>query len=201
MCQAQARWLKTGDDTDVSELEKTGQEDETLPLHMTRLYIRLSALAAVVGGLLRIAASFAPVLLSSNLERQSLYFAVDVCLTLGFAGFWWRTSKTVGRLGTIGLAMFVTGIAIVRASAFISAVDVYPAGALLTAGGAIVVSVGAWSAHRMADWVPLAFVLSTLLGILGSVTSNAGGFFVWSGVIFGLAFAGVGCQLWISSSA
>jgi hypothetical protein len=97
--------------------------------------------------------------------------------------------------------MFVTGIAVVRAGAFISTVDVYPVGALLTAGGAIVVSVGAWRAHRIAGWVPMAFVLSTLLGISGSVTSNAGGFFVWSGVTFGLAFAGVGCQLWTSSSA
>ena len=95
--------------------------------------------------------------------------------------------------------MFLTGIATVRASAFISAVDVYPAGALITAAGVIVVSAGAWVAHRMSGWVPLAFVLSTLLGILGSLTSNAAAFLVWSGVMFGLAFAGVGRQMWIRS--
>jgi hypothetical protein len=167
---------------------------------MTRSFVRLSAKAAIAGGLLRVAASFAPAILRSNLERQSLYLAVDVCLTLGFAGFWWQSSKNLGRQGAVGLAMFVTGIAVVRASAFISAVDVYPTGALLAAGGAIVVSMGAWIARMMAGWVPLAFVLSTLLGILGSITSNSGGLLVWSGAIFGLAFAGVGRQLWISSN-
>ena len=164
---------------------------------MTRPFVRLSAQAAIVGGLLRIAASFAPLLIPSNLARQSLYFAVDVCLTVGLVGFWWQGSKDFARRGVIGLAMLLTGIAAVRASAFISAVDVYQAGALITAAGVIVVSAGAWIVHRMSGWVPLAFVLSTLVGILGGVTSNADAFLLWSGVIFGLAFAGVGRQMWI----
>ena len=166
---------------------------------MTRPFVYLSAQAAIVGGLLRIAASFAPLLVRSNLARQSLYFAIDVCLTVGLVGFWWQGSKDFGRRGVIGLAMFLTGIATVRASAFISAVDVYPAGALITAAGVIVVSAGAWVVHRVSGWVPLAFVLSTLLGILGSLTSNNAAFLVWSGGMFGLAFAGVGRQMWIRS--
>jgi hypothetical protein len=95
--------------------------------------------------------------------------------------------------------MFVAGIATVRASAFISAVDVYPAGALITAGGAILVSASAWAAHKLPRWVPLAFALSTLLGVVASV-ANAGALLVWSGVIFGVAFAGLGRQTWIRLS-
>jgi hypothetical protein len=166
---------------------------------MTQPFVRLSAQAAIVGGLLRIASSFAPVLIRSNLARQSLYFAIDVCLTVGLAGFWWQSSKDFGRRGVIGLAMFVAGIATVRASAFISAVDVYPAGALITAGGAILVSASAWAAHKLPRWVPLAFALSTLLGVVASV-ANAGALLVWSGVIFGVAFAGLGRQTWIRLS-
>jgi hypothetical protein len=167
---------------------------------MPRPFARLSAEAAVIGGLLRAAASFTPAFIRSNLERQFLYFAIDVCLTIGLAGFWWRGSKDFSRRGVVGLAIFLAGIATVRASVFISAVDAYPAGALLTAGGVIVVSASAWVAHKVSGWVPLAFVVSTLLGVVGSVISNAGMLFVWSGVIFGLAFAGLGRQMWIFSN-
>jgi hypothetical protein len=161
---------------------------------MTRL--RLSAQAAIFGGLLRIASSFAPLLIGSNVARQSLYFAIDVCLTVGLVGFWRLGSKDFGRGGVIGILMFLTGIAAVRASPFISAVDVYPAGALMTAVGATLLSAGAWRAHKLSRRVPLAFTLSILLGVVASA-ANAGALFVWSGVIFGVACAGLGRQMWI----
>ena len=63
---------------------------------MIRPFVCLSAQAAIVGGLLRIAASFVSLLAPSNLARQSLYFAVDVCLTVGLVGFWWQGSKDFG---------------------------------------------------------------------------------------------------------
>jgi hypothetical protein len=46
----------------------------------------------------------------------------------------------------------------------------------------------------------VAFVLSTSVGIIGSVVQDANALFVWSGVIFGIAFAGLGFEMWTSRS-
>jgi hypothetical protein len=55
---------------------------------MTRLtLVRTGGLAAIAGGVLGAAASFAPVVIGSDLQRESLYIVVDLCLTVGLAGF------------------------------------------------------------------------------------------------------------------
>ena len=54
--------------------------------------------------------------------------------------------------------------------------------------------------RHVSGWVPVAFVLSTFVGIIGSVVQDANALFVWSGVIFGIAFAGLGFEMWTSSS-
>ena len=50
----------------------------------------LGGAAAVAGGALRAAASFAPVLIHSDTGRECLYIAVDVCLTIGLVAFYRR---------------------------------------------------------------------------------------------------------------
>ena len=46
----------------------------------------------------------------------------------------------------------------------------------------------------------VAFVLSTFVGITGSVVQDANALFVWSGVIFAIAFAGLGFEMWTSQT-
>jgi hypothetical protein len=46
----------------------------------------------------------------------------------------------------------------------------------------------------------VAFVLSTFVGILGSVVQDPNALFVWSGVIFGIAFFALGFEIWTSGS-
>jgi hypothetical protein len=168
---------------------------------MTRLtLVRAGGLVAIAGGLLRTAGSFAPVVIRSELARESLYIAIDVCLTVGLIGFYLQRSKSIGWLGAAGLALALGGIATVRANRAISTVDLYPAGALAIACGVIVVSARAWMAHKISGWIPAAFLLSTLVGIVGNVVQDANSLFVWSGIIFGLAFAGLGFEMWTSSS-
>jgi hypothetical protein len=130
--------------------------------------------------------------------RESLYIVVDVCLTAGLIGFYVQRSKSLGWPGAAGLAIALGGIATVRANRAISTVDLYPVGALATACGVIVVSARAWGVRKISGWVPVAFVLSTLVGTIGSVVQNANPLFVWSGVIFGIAFAGLGFETWTS---
>jgi hypothetical protein len=168
---------------------------------MTRsTFVRARGLAAIVGGVLRAAASFAPVVIDSDIARESLYIVVDVCLTIGLVSFNARHSKSIGWPGATGLALGLVGLATVRANRVISTVDLYPAGALATACGVILLSSRAWVARRIPGWVPVAFLLSTLVGLIGSYVRGANALFVWSGVIFGVVFAGLGLEMWKSAS-
>jgi hypothetical protein len=66
--------------------------------------------------------------------------------------------------------------------------------------GTIALSVSAWLDRQIRGWVPAAFVLSTFLGLVGTLSQGAGVWFVGSGVMFGIAFAGLGIDAWISAS-
>jgi hypothetical protein len=168
---------------------------------MTRpTLLRAAGLVAIMGGALRAAASFAPVVIHSDIERESLYVVVDLCLSIGLVGFNARHSKSIGWPGAAGLALALVGFATVRANRAISTVDLYPAGALAIACGVILLSARAWVAHQIPGWVPVAFLLSTLVGLIGSYVRGANALFVWSGVIFGVAFAGLGVEMWKSAS-
>ena len=168
---------------------------------MTRsTVIRVGGLAAIAGGALRAAASFAPVVIDSDIARESLYIVVDVCLTIGLVGFSARHSKSIGWPGATGLALALVGLVTVRANRAISTVDLYPAGALATACGVILLTSRAWVARRIPGWVPGAFLLSTLIGLTGSYVKGATALFVLSGLIFGVAFVGLGVEMWRSGS-
>ena len=58
-------------------------------------------------------------------------------------------------------------------------------------------------AHQLAKqirgWVPIVFILSTLVGVVGTVIQGASVLFGWSGVMFGVAFAGLGVETWRST--
>lgn len=166
---------------------------------MTRVtLVRTAGLVAIAGGLLRTAASFATIAIDSELARELLYIVIDVCLTVGLVGFYAQRSKSLGWSGTAGLALALVGIATVRANRAITTVDLYPAGALAIACGVIAVSGSGWVARTISGWVPAAFLLSTLVGIIGSLVQHTDVLFVGSGVIFGMAFAGMGFAVWTS---
>jgi len=146
---------------------------------------------AVVGGALRAVASFAPTLIQSDLVRESVYVVVDVCLASGLLAFYSRPQGQ-GRWGAAGLTLALAGLSTIRANRLISTTDLYAAGALATALGVIAISVSAWLVGQIRGWVPAAFILSTLLGLAGTLVHGASVLFVWSGVMFGIAFAGLG---------
>ncbi|HEX9083745.1 MAG TPA: hypothetical protein VF836_03315 [Gemmatimonadaceae bacterium] len=82
----------------------------------------------------------------------------------------------------------------------ISGADLYPVGALAIACGVMVLTIRAWIVNRIRGWVPAAFTFSTLVGVVGSVVQGANVLFVCSGVMFGIAFAGLGVETWTSTS-
>ena len=157
--------------------------------------IRAGGMAAIIGGVLRAAASFAPNA-GSNVEQQLLYLTVDMFLLLGLLGFYELRHHEAGRTGAFGFLLALFGLVVVRSSRAIPGFDLYPLGALVFVGGLIALCGSAWIAKTLAFWVPAAFVVSTLLGLVGTVADNSGRLFVLSGVLFGAAFAGLGREVW-----
>jgi hypothetical protein len=156
--------------------------------------IRAGGTAAVVGGILRAAASFAPSF-GSDSERQILYLVVDMFLLLGLLGFYELRDQDVGRTGALGFLLALFGLVVVRSSGVVSGLDLYPVGAVAVAGGLIVLCGRAWSVKTLRVWVPTVFVVSTLVGLVGTVAGNSARLLVASGVLFGAAVAGLGLEM------
>jgi hypothetical protein len=125
---------------------------------------------------------------------------IDICLAVGLLAFYSQRSKSLGRWGTCGLAVALVGVATVRMDRLMPAGDLYPAGALAIACGAMTLTIRAWIAKEIHGWVPTAFTCSALVGVLGSVVQGTNALFVCSGVMFGIAFSGLGVETWSSAS-
>jgi hypothetical protein len=152
-------------------------------------------MAAIVGGILRAAASFAPGV-GSDLEQQMLYLLVDMFLLLGLLGFYELRHQDVGRTGAFGFLLALFGVLVVRSSRVIPGLDLYSVGALALVGGLIVLCGRAWRVRVLAVWVPTTFIISTLVGLVGTGAGNSEWLFVVSGVLFGAAFVGLGREMW-----
>ena len=157
--------------------------------------IQAGAMAAVAGGLLRIAASFAPVVIASGSSRELLYVVVDLCLIAGLFAFYVSRRASLRWPGTCGFVAALVGLAIVRANR-VSPVDLYPVASITIVCGLTVLTLASWRAERSPGWVPLAFAASLILGVLGSAVPRVSVLFVVSGVVFGTAFAGAGWTIW-----
>jgi hypothetical protein len=100
------------------------------------------------------------------------------------------------------LTLSLGGISVVRLDRVLSLGTLYPVAALATAIGVMALSTSLWAGGKIAGWVPLAFALSTVLGVVGTIVTGASTLFVCSGVVFGVAFVSLGCVIgWSSTSS
>ena len=158
--------------------------------------VRVGGAAAMLAGVLRVASSF--VSGGSEVERQALYFIVDLLLLLGTFAAYTQNHEAVGRWGAAGFLTTVVGILLVRSSQTVPGLDLYPTAALSVAIGWVLLSLAWWRTAKGPAYVPVLFVLSIVTGLAGQIVSRAS-LFVASGVIFGAAVAGAGRQvLWAS---
>ena len=162
--------------------------------------VRIGGAAAILAGVLRAAGSF-PSGADSEVERQSLYFIVDLLLLLGVFAAYAQNHDALGRWGAGGFLTTVAGILLVRSSRAVPGLDLYPAGALSVAIGWVLFSLTWWRTANGSAFVPLLFVLSVVTGLVGQIVARAAGLFVASGVIFGAAMVGVGRQVLLAVAA
>jgi len=158
---------------------------------MGRHAVRVGGWAAIVGGVLRVAASFFPTV-GNEVARQSLYFIIDVFLLIGVFAAYARDHDVVGGWGATGFLTTVIGILLVRSSRAIPGLDLYPAGAAAVAAGFALLGLAAWRAGTASVFVPGLFIMSVVTAITGQMVGFSQAGFVASGVVFGAAVVGVG---------
>ena len=163
-------------------------------MNTTQLFT-LSGLAAIAGGLMRIAVAF-PVV-SDEITLQWLYTGIDVLLTLGLAGIY---LDRAARLRILGFVSFVIAMS---ALSFIGGPDADPFGFSTYEQGAttlVIALVGlsiAWiSAGERPIFAPLCWFGSVVAaGVLGLLPVTEPHGFTVGGVLFGLGFVLAGYDL------
>jgi hypothetical protein len=158
--------------------------------------IRLGGIAAIIAGILRGINSFLP---SDTpvVTIEILYLITDIFILFGIMGLYGFQHQESGWWGFYGflLAIIGTGI-IIGPDGSISGVNMYPVGSSIFAAGLILLAVGSWIVNKLPRWIPVFWVLSTILGFIGYFSPSLNLLFVISGVIFGIGFAGAGSKVW-----
>lgn len=155
----------------------------------------LSGIAAIAGGIARIAAAF-PLGLDP-IGAEWLYAGIDVLLLFGLMGIYLQRAE---RLGFLGVASF--GVA-VAALSFIGGPDADPFGFSTYQDGAATLAIAmvglsiAWArAGERPLWAPACWFLSVIAaGVLGFVPALAQYGFTVAGVLFGAGFVAAGLTL------
>ena len=161
---------------------------------MRRHAVRVGGWAAIIGGVLRVAASFSSSI-GTEVERQSLYFVIDLLLLIAVFAAYAQDLEAVGGLGAAGFLTAVVGILLVRSSHAFPGFELYPAGAAAVALGWTVLGLASWRAGTVSMFVPCLLGLSIGIAVVGQLVGFAEAAFVVSGVVFGAATVGVGTTI------
>ncbi len=151
--------------------------------------LRISALAAMAGGLLRIAGTFAAQLGAH--DAQLIYFATDVLLVAGLLGIYLSRRGVLGAMGFAGFAVALFGILMIRSAELFGG---YAMGAAITITGFVVLGIAMLLA-RMEKTAPILWIASLVLGIAGSALKLDVPAAL-AGVAFGAGFALAGWTLY-----
>jgi hypothetical protein len=157
--------------------------------------IRWGGIAAIIAGILRGVNSLLPANLPT-VTSEILYLLTDIFILFGIMGIYGFEHQESGWWGFFGflLAIVGTGI-IIGPDGSIGGVNMYPVGSLILAAGLILLAVGSWIANKFSRWIPVLWVLSTIVGFIGYFIPGLNLLFVISGVMFGIGFAGAGFKI------
>ncbi len=164
--------------------------------------VRLAGAAAALGGALRVAAAFIP-LVPGDLELELLYFVIDVALLFGLIGIYAAECERLGWLGLIGFVVAATGLAsIVGPDTDIAGIDIYATASAIISIGLSILAVALLLCGRLPRWIPALWIASLLAGIAASVLPDTAQTAVLiASVLFALGFLGAGVALFARPAA
>ncbi|MBV9903928.1 MAG: hypothetical protein JO346_05035 [Alphaproteobacteria bacterium] len=153
------------------------------------MFQRAGGMGAIIGGVMRAAGSFAPAVLSPSAQAV-LYFATDVFLLLGVAGFWLKQRASLGFVGALGLVVFVAGILVIRVTNGAE----YQLGAAVALLGVTLYSAKTLTARSGAPFAPVAWLAALAFGVAGMLSFQPMAMTLAAGVAFGMGFVAAGLE-------
>jgi hypothetical protein len=154
--------------------------------------MRLGGLAAIIAGILRGINSFLPTNLPI-VTTEILYLITDIFILFGIMGIYGFEYQESGLWGFFGFLLAIVGTGIIMGpDGSIGGINMYPVGSLILAAGLTLLAIGSWIANKFPRWVPVLWVLSTIVGFIGYFVPGLNLLFVISGIMFGIGFAGAG---------
>jgi hypothetical protein len=151
--------------------------------------------AAVLGGVLRIAAAFVP--WEQNVAwLEAFYFVIDVALLFGLMGIYFADHARLGVAGFAAFALAETGIAsIVGPDGMAFGLDVYQLGALAISIGLAVLGIVMLVTRAGSVIAASCWILSLVVGLAATFANQPEAGFVAGGILFGLGFVAAGAAL------
>jgi hypothetical protein len=160
--------------------------------------IKLYASASILGGLLRVTASF----LDHNFAAESIevwYITTDLCLVLGLIGFYSVYRQSLFWLGHLGFAIAICSLAFIAGpETEIFGTSAYQVGSPTLGVGLLLLSINLMSAKLCGLVAPISFVASVIIGLI-SILLGSDLLFVVTGLLFGAGFIGLGIHVWQDS--
>ena len=156
--------------------------------------IRLSAVAGIFGGALRVADGLVITSASTQIQ-QFAYFLTDLMLMFGLCGIYLTRSHRLGVAGLVGFVASFIGIFMVLSSALsLFGFSAYLVGASVTLLGVVSLGVAMLIHDAFPKWAPILWIASLLIGMIGLLPVSRWGVTL-AGVIFGLGFIAAGISL------
>ncbi len=153
--------------------------------------VRVGAVAAIIGGVLRIASTFIPY--QADLAwLEAFYGVIDVCLLMGLIAIYLSSADHVGTLGLVAFLVALAGVAsIVGPDAPAFGIDFYRVGALVFVAGLAGLSAMLQRAGilRASAWL---WITTLLAGLASSAWPQA---FLASGLCLGAGYALAGMSM------
>jgi hypothetical protein len=157
--------------------------------------LRISAVAAIAGGLLRAADPLFAALHLDNAALQQIWFAIDLLLLIGAAGIYLAEANRLGVIGLAGALVFLFGILLVRsAGVTVLGIGGYQSGAAIALLGIALLAL-AMLLRRTQIAASLLWLAALLSGLASRSGFGAAYLVALSGVLFGLGFAAAGVGL------
>jgi hypothetical protein len=161
------------------------------------MLLRVLGVAAILGGILRIASAFIP-WVPGQAWLEGFYFAIDVLLLFGLMGIYFAHRARLGVFGFVAFVIAETGIASIVGPDGVMpewGVDVYQFGVLIVTAGLTLFAVALLTTRSGAPWAPLSWLASAVVGVATSFGGDPEMGFLVGGVLFGLGFALAGLEL------
>jgi hypothetical protein len=155
---------------------------------------RVLGVAAIAGGALRLVNSFTGSMFSATVLDQ-IWFATDVLLMLGVAGWYFSRAERLGTPGITGFVVSVFALLMIRSAALFGPHG-YMQGAALLLAGLLVMNLLTLF-RRDGTILPVMLWLASLV-VAAMAFLASGPLAAVAGVLFGLAFIAAGIELWRS---